>query len=223
MDTTKGPRTAYAVVLATGAQHRHLDVPGEKELAGRGISYCATCDGPFFKNQKILVVGGGDAACDEAMFLAKLTDKLVMVHRRDRFRAQKSLADRVLHSKNIDVRFNTVVEKIHGVKTPMGIEKVGKVTLKNVSTGETHDEEMNAVFIFVGSIPNTGIVPDLPKDEGGYIITDQRMQTSVPGLFCAGDVRATPFRQLVVAAGEGAIAAHSAAQYIDDILGEAYL
>lgn len=222
LETTKGPLTAYAVILATGAQHRLLDVPGEKELSGRGVSYCATCDGPFFKNQKMLIVGGGDAACDEAMFLAKLTDKLVMVHRRDRFRAQKSLADRVLHNKNIEVRFNTVVEKIHGVKGPTGIEKVGKATLKNVDTGETYDEEVNAVFIFVGSIPNTGLVPDLPKNDGGYLVTDQKMATSEPGLFCAGDVRATPFRQLVVAAGEGAIAAHAAAQYIDEILGEAY-
>lgn len=222
LETTKGPLTAYAVILATGAQHRLLDVPGEKELSGRGVSYCATCDGPFFKNQKMLIVGGGDAACDEAMFLAKLTDKLVMVHRRDRFRAQKSLADRVLHNKNIEVRFNTVVEKIHGVKGPTGIEKVGKATLKNVDTGETYDEEVNAVFIFVGSIPITGLVPDLPKNDGGYIVTDQRMATSVPGLFCAGDVRATPFRQLVVVAGEGAVAAHASAQYIDEILGEAY-
>jgi len=108
--TTEGVRTAYAVILATGAQHRFLGVPGEKELSGRGVSYCATCDGPFFKNRKMLVVGGGDAACDESMFLAKLTDRIVMVHRRDRFRAQKSLADRVLRSPNIDVRFNTVVE-----------------------------------------------------------------------------------------------------------------
>jgi len=171
----------------------------------------------------MLVVGGGDAACDESMFLAKLTDRIVMVHRRDRFRAQKSLADRVLRSPNIDVRFNTVVEKIHGVKTPMGMEKVGRVTLKDTLTGKTYEEDTDAVFVFIGTIPNTGLVPDLPKDEGGYILTDQRMQTSVPGLFCAGDVRATPFRQLVVAAGEGAVAAHSAAQYIDDILGQAYL
>jgi thioredoxin reductase (NADPH) len=222
LETTKGPLTAYAVILATGAKHRLLDVPGEKEYSGKGVSYCATCDGPFFKKQKILVVGGGDAACDEAMFLAKLTDKIVMVHRRDRFRAQKALAERILHNPNIDVRFNTVVDRIHGVKTPLGTEKVGKVTLKRVDTGETYEEDFAAVFIFVGSIPNTSVVPDLPKDEGGYVITDQRMATSVPGLFCAGDVRATPFRQLVVAAGEGAIAAHSAAQYIDEIQGEAY-
>ncbi len=222
LETTEGRLTASAVILATGAKHRTLGVPGEKEYSGKGVSYCATCDGPFFKKQKIVVVGGGDAACDEAMFLAKLTDQLVMVHRRDRFRAQKSLADRVLHNPNIKVKFNTVVERIHGGKNALGIEKVNKVTFKRVDTGETWDEEAAAVFVFVGSIPNTGLVPDLPKDEAGYVVTDQRMETSLPGLFCAGDVRATPFRQLVVAAGEGAVAAHSAAQYIDELRNEAY-
>jgi thioredoxin reductase (NADPH) len=222
IETTKNPITAHAVVIATGAKHRTVGVPGEKEYSGKGVSYCATCDGPFFKNQKILVVGGGDAACDEAMFLAKLSDKLVMVHRRDRFRAQKSLAERVLKNPNIDVRFNTVLEKILGTKNAMGIEKVGKVVLKNVETGETVEEEMAAVFIFVGSDPNTAFIEDVKKNPEGYIVTNQRMESSVPGIFAAGDCRDTPFRQLVVSAGEGAIAAHSAAQFIDELLGEAY-
>lgn len=222
VETSAGVLTSYAVLIATGAKHRMLGVPGEKELAGKGVSYCATCDGPFFKNQKILVVGGGDAACDEAMFLAKLSDKIIHIHRRDRFRAQKALANRVLNNPHIQVRFNTVLERIHGIKNPMGIEKVHKVTLKQLDTGKVYDEEVAAVFVFIGSDPNTGFIEGVEKDENGYILTDQRMQTNIPGLFCAGDSRATPFRQIVVAAGEGAIAAHSAAQYIDELLGQAY-
>lgn len=211
-----GTIRAQAVILATGAKHRTLDVPGEAQFSGRGISYCATCDGPFFKGKKMFVVGGGDAACDEAQFLAKLSDKIVMIHRRDRFRAQKSLADRVLHNKNIEVRFNTRMLEIKGDK------KVSSVVLENLETKQTYEEETDAVFVFVGSIPQTALVPETEKDESGSIITDQRMESSITGLFVAGDVRATPFRQVVVAAGEGAIAAHSAAQYIDDIRGEAY-
>ncbi|MDR3200913.1 MAG: thioredoxin-disulfide reductase [Spirochaetales bacterium] len=217
LTTSKGVFTSYAVILATGAKHRLLDIPGEKELAGRGVSYCATCDGPFFKNQKILVVGGGDAACDEAMFLAKLTDKVVMIHRRERFRAQKALAERVLKNKNIEVRFNTVLEEIKGKANDKGIEKTASGIFRRTDTGERYEEEINAVFIFAGTIPETALVPQLDKDEGGYIVTDERMETSLAGLFCAGDVRATQFRQLIVAAGEGAVAAHSAAQYIDDL------
>src|SRR6056297_2952519 len=216
VETSKGTYTTYAVILTTGAQHRKMNVPGEKEFAGRGVSYCATCDGPFFKNKKMLVVGGGDAACDEAGFLANLTDKVIMIHRRDRFRAQKSLADRVLKNPNIEVRFNTIVKEIKGDM------KVNSVILENVETGENYEEDMEAVFVFVGSIPQTGLIPDLPKDEAGYVLTDQNMETDTKGLYAAGDVRATPFRQLVVAAGEGAVATHCASQRIDAIKGEAY-
>ena len=217
LTTGKGDLTAPAVILATGAKHRMLDIPGEETFAGRGVSYCATCDGPFFRNQRILVVGGGDAACDEAMFLSKLSDQIVMVHRRDRFRAQKALGERVLANPKIDVRFNTTAEEI------LGGDKVKEVILKNTETGETVTEPFAAVFIFVGSLPQTGLVPDLPKDDGGYIITNQKMETSEPGLYAVGDLRATPSRQVVVAAGEGAIAAHCASQYIDEINDEAYV
>jgi len=222
LNTSEGELTAYSVILATGAKHRTLDVPGEAELQGRGVSYCATCDGPFFKNQKILVVGGGDAACDEATFLSKLTDKLVMVHRRDRLRAQKSLAQRVLNNENIDVRFNTVVKEIHGKPGMMGMKKVGSVTFENVETGEEYTEDMDAVFVFIGSIPQTGLLPFVEKDEAGYIRTSEVMETSVSGLFAVGDVRTTPFRQLVVAASDGAIAAHTASQHIDELLDQKY-
>lgn len=222
LSTSEGDLSAYTVVLATGAQHRTLDVPGESELQGRGVSYCATCDGPFFKDRKMLVVGGGDAACDEAQFLSKLTDKLVMVHRRDRFRAQKSLAERVLSNESIDVRFNTVVKEIHGKPGMMGLQKVGSVTFQNTETGAEYTEDMDAVFVFIGSIPQTDLVPFVDKDDAGYIYTDEHMETSVEGLYAVGDVRTTPFRQLVVAASDGAIAAHSASQYIDELMDQRY-
>jgi thioredoxin reductase (NADPH) len=220
--TSEGEITTYTVVLATGAKHRTLDVPGEVELTGRGVSYCATCDGPFFRNKKILVVGGGDAACDESTYLSKLTDRVVLVHRRDRFRAQRSLAQRVERNPNIEVRFNTEVEEIHGARNAFGIEAVSEVRLRNNATDETYREEFDAVFVFIGSIPQTDLAQSVEKDEAGYIVTNQRMETAVPGLFAVGDVRATPFRQLVVAAGEGAVAAHAAAAHIDELLDRAY-
>jgi thioredoxin reductase (NADPH) len=218
IETGDGPVQAKAVIVATGARHRHLDVTGESEYAGRGVSYCATCDGPFFKGKRMVVVGGGDSACDEAMFLAKLADKVIMVHRKDRFRAQKSVAARVLANPNIEVRFETVVEEIKGEKS------VTAVSLENLKTGELYSEPASAVFVFVGSIPQTGALPaDLAKDETGSIVTDDRMETNIPGLFAAGDVRATPFRQVITAVSDGAVAAHCAAQYIDEIEGQAYL
>jgi thioredoxin reductase (NADPH) len=216
--TDDGPVTSLTAILATGAKHRTLEVPGEKELTGRGVSYCATCDGPFFKGQPMMVVGGGDAACDESAFLAHLSDSVLMVHRRDRFRAQKALSERTLRNPHIQVRFNTELKAIHGDG------KVQGVSLLDNKTGKIYDQKTSAVFVFVGSIPQTEVVRELgvKLDEGGYVLTDQRMQTNIPGLFAAGDVRATPFRQLVVAAGEGAIAAHVAAQYIDELKGDAY-
>jgi len=218
VDTGDGPIEAKAVVAATGAKHRHLDVKGEMEFSGRGVSYCATCDGPFFRGKPMLVVGGGDAACDEVMYLSKLTDKVLMVHRKDRFRAQKALAARVLGNPKIEVRFDTVVEEIKGTKA------VESVVLRNVKTGETVEVPMSAVFIFVGSIPQTASLPaELAKDESGSIVTDDRMETSIRGLFAAGDVRATPFRQVITAVSDGAVAAHCAAQYIDEVEGKAYL
>jgi thioredoxin reductase (NADPH) len=206
-DTLRG----FAVIVATGAKHRILDVPGEIEFTGRGVSYCANCDGPFFKGKKVFVMGGGDAACDEAQFLSRLASQVVLVHRRDRFRSQKALAERVLRNPHITVRFNTRLLEIRGANT------VSSVLLENILTGESYEEAGDGVFIFVGTIPQTSLVPSVEKDENGYIITDQEMAASIPGIFCAGDVRACPFRQVVVAAGEGAVAAHSAVAYIDRI------
>ena len=200
--------SAPAVILAAGARHRTLNVPGEEEFAGRGVSYCATCDGPFFKNKKIVVVGGGDTVCSEAQYLSGLTSQVILVHRRDKFRAQKILADRVFKNPNIEVRFNTVIKEIRGQ---------GKVTSVVFETRDrgVYDEPADAVFVFTGVLPQSALVPDAEKDESGYVITNQNMASSMPGLFAAGDVRSSPFRQVVVAAGEGAVAAHSAALYIE--------
>jgi len=216
VETSDGPVTSWTVVLSTGAKHRHLGTPGEEKFSGRGVSYCATCDGPFFKNKKMLVVGGGDAACDEASYLANLTDKVVLIHRRDRFRAQKVLADRVQKNANIEVRLSHTLEGIQGD------DKVKKVVLKKADSGETYEEDFDAVFIFIGSDPQTSMVPELEKDDAGYLVTDQNMETTLKGFFVVGDVRSTPFRQVVVACGEGAVAAHMAAAHIDDIKGEVY-
>ncbi len=219
LETDKGTLTTPTVILATGAVHKSLGVPGEAELAGHGVSYCATCDGPFFKAKRMLVVGGGDAACDEAMYLAHLASGVLMIHRRDKFRAQKSLAARVLANPKIEVRFNTELRRIEGDKL------VSKVKLFNNATQKEYEEQVSAVFIFIGSDPKSGLASSLgvPLDDVGYVKTNERMETSVPGLYAVGDVRASPFRQLVVAAAEGAIAAHAAGQYIDELKGEKYL
>ncbi len=209
-----GTRKAPAVIIATGAKHRLLGIPGEKEFTGRGVSYCATCDGAFFKGKKIIAAGGGDAACDGAQYLSRLSGQLILVHRRDRFRAQQALADRVLRNKNIEVRFNTVIKEIKGDK------KVSSAILECES--KTYEETADAVFIFAGTSPQSWLVSGesgglkVELDGGGCIISDQKMAASVPGLFVAGDVRSGSFRQVIVAAGEGAVAAHNAAAYIDD-------
>jgi thioredoxin reductase (NADPH) len=214
--TTEGPVEAEAVIVATGAKHRKLGVPGEERLVGRGVSYCATCDGPFFKGRRILVVGGGDSACDEAMYLSNLSDKVTMIHRKDRFRAQKALAERVLSNPRIKVSFDTVAEEI------LGTNKVESVRLRNLATGAVEERGFDAVFVFVGSDPTTGVVSASVLDENGYISTDERMETSIPGLFAAGDVRVSPFRQVITACSDGAVAAHAASQYIDETRGAAY-
>lgn len=209
--------TAYAVLLATGAKHRELGCKGEKEFQGRGVSYCATCDGPFFRDMEMFVIGGGDSACDEAMFLSKLASKVTLVHRKDRLRAQKAVAERVLNNPKIEVKFNTVLEEICGETV------VNKVITKDIITGELSEHNSAAVFIFIGSIPQTDSVPEGTElNEAGYVSTDQSMETAVKGFYCAGDVRDTPFRQVVVACGEGAIAANSISEYIDILKGQEY-
>ena len=206
---------AKAIILATGAEHRKLGAPGEDAYFGRGVSYCAVCDGPFFRGKRVAVVGGGDAACDEAECLSRIAESVVMIHRRDAFRAQKAIAQRVLANPAIKTVFNAVVEEIRGGQNGA----VSSVILKDTRTGELSTLDCAAVFIFVGMEPRSEIAAAIrPKaakrDESGYIIADERMETSVPGIFAAGDARKKPFRQVITAAADGAVAAHSAAEYI---------
>ncbi|MCL2184545.1 MAG: thioredoxin-disulfide reductase [Treponema sp.] len=204
---------APVIIIATGAKPRLLEIPGEAAFTGRGVSYCATCDGHFFKGKKIFVVGGGDAACDEARYLANLTTKVILIHRRDSFRAQKALAARTLENPNIEVRFNTVIKEIKGE------QKVKTVVLQKTDNSDSYEEDADAVFIFAGTVPQTSVINNLEieKNEDGYIIVNQKMETSIEGLYAAGDVRAGAFRQVVTAAADGAIAAHNAAKFIDQM------
>lgn len=199
---------SYSLLIATGAEHRKLGVKGENELEGRGVSYCATCDGPFFKGRTIFVIGGGDSACDEAMYLSTLSDKITLVHRRDTLRAQKAVADRLLSNPKINVIFNSVVKEIKGEGRVQSIE------LENTVDGSVTEYSCDAVFIFAGMNPVTELVDMLPKDEGGYIKTGEDMGTLFPGMYAAGDIRSKSFRQVVTAVSDGAIAAHSAGEYV---------
>lgn len=208
IETIKEKYLGYTVLIATGAGHRKLNVKGEMELEGRGVSYCATCDGPFFRNRKIFVIGGGDSACDEAMYLSTLSDDITLVHRRDELRAQKAVADRLLANEKVKVLFNSKVKEIKGEGRVQSIE------IENVQTGDVTEYPTDAVFIFAGMNPVTELVEMLPKDEAGYIKTDDNMQTLIPGMYAAGDIRSKSFRQVVTAVSDGAIAAHSAGEFV---------
>lgn len=198
---------APCLCLATGAFHKNLGVPGEAEFTGRGVSYCATCDGPFFRNKKIVVVGGGDSACSEAVYLSTLSKDVTIIHRRNEFRAQKAVVDKML-AAGVKPVYDTVLKEIKG-----GM-KVESLVIENVKTGEQSELACDAVFIFAGMVPQTELVDMLPKDGNGYIVTDETMATSMPGLFAAGDVRSKSFRQVVTATADGAIAAHSAYEFL---------
>lgn len=198
---------APCLCLATGAFHKNLGVPGEAEFTGRGVSYCATCDGPFFRNRKIVVVGGGDSACSEAVYLSTLSKDVTIIHRRNEFRAQKAVVDKMLVA-GVKPVYDTVLKEIKG-----GM-KVESLVIENVKTGEQSELACDAVFIFAGMVPQTELVDMLPKDGNGYIVTDETMATSMPGLFAAGDVRSKSFRQVVTATADGAIAAHSAYEFL---------
>ena len=196
---TLSPRS---VIVATGASPNQLGVPGEKELTGKGVSYCAVCDGPFFRDQEVAVVGGGDSAVQEALFLTKIVKKVYLIHRRDELRAIKLLQERALSEPKIQPVWNSVVEKINGS------DQVESLSLLNRETGEHSSLSVQGVFIFVGIQPNTSFLKNLLKtDERGFIITDEWMRTSVQGIFAAGDCRAKPLRQISTPVGDGACAA----------------
>ncbi len=216
LKTDKGEFKSYTLVIATGAAHRKLGIPGEKELTGMGVSYCATCDGPFFKNRKVVVIGGGDSACDEATYLATLASEVTIIHRKSSLRAQKAVADKVLNNPKIKVIFNTVVKEIKGKY------KVDELVLENTETKEESTLKADGVFIFIGMIPQTDLVEMLPKDEGGYIKTNENMETAIKGMYCVGDIRSKLFRQVVTATSDGATAAFSAGLYIRELKNEVY-
>jgi len=204
--------TSLAVIIATGASPRKLGVPGEDTFYGRGLSSCATCDGPFFRNRVVAAVGGGDTAVQESMFLTKFAKKVYLIHRRDQLRAARILQERAKANDKIDFIWDSVVTNISG------LTNVEKITIRNVKTDETSDLPVDGCFIWVGIVPNTEFIGNsVEVDASGFIVADAHMQTSLPGVFAAGDVRNTPLRQVASAVGDAAIAALSAEHYIENM------
>lgn len=203
---------AKSIIIATGASSIHLEVPGEEELAGRGVSYCATCDGWFFKGKEVIVVGGGDSALEEAIFLTRYASKVTIVHRRDEFRAGAILQTRAQENPKIHFMFDTVVKEIKGDG------KVTSVLVENVKTGERTEVPTDGVFVFIGHAPNNEIYQgQLEMDERGYIKVDTNMQTSVEGVFACGEAADGVYKQVVTSAGMGAIAAIAASRYLEEL------
>ena len=199
---------AKAVILATGASHRKLAVPGEEELAGMGVSYCATCDGAFFRKKVTADIGGGDVALEDAIFLSRMCEKVSLIHRRDEFRGAKSIQEQVFSRENIEVVWDTVVERITGT------EKVEALTVKNVKTGEEREISVSGVFVAVGITPASQAFEGLVEMDHGYIKAGEDCCTSCPGIFAAGDVRTKPLRQIITAAADGANAVTSVERYL---------
>jgi len=208
--TSENEFSAKTIIIATGAQPMKLGVPGEKEFVGRGVSYCAVCDGAFYKNKVVAVVGGGNAAVEEAMYLTKFADKVYLVHRRDELRADKIVQERAFKNEKIEFVWNSIVTEIKGENL------VDTVVLENVKTHEVSDLSVNGVFPYIGIVPNVeNISGQLLQDAGGFIVTDETMATSVEGVFAVGDVRKTPLRQVITAASDGAVGAVYAVKYIE--------
>lgn len=202
-----------SVIIASGAEYKKMGIPGEKELGGRGVSYCAVCDGAFFKGKELVVVGGGDSAIEEGVYLTRFAEKVTIVHRRDELRAQKILQDRAFSNKKIDFKFNTVVNEV--------IEKdgkVGSVLLESTTNGEKEEFNTNGMFVYVGMDPLTKPFTELGiLNENGYIETDDLMRTKVDGIFAVGDVREKSLRQVVTATGDGSIGAQSVQHYLENL------
>lgn len=207
--TLEGDYRAKALIIATGADAVKLGVPGEDKLIGKGVSYCATCDGAFFKDQVIAVVGGGDSALDEGLFLTRFGSKVIVIHRRNQLRASKVLQERAFANPKMAFVWDAVVEEV------LGDDEVKALRLRNAKTGESSLLEVSGVFVYIGHHPNTAPFKGLVSlDERGYVITTDKMETSVPGVFVAGDVRVNSARQAITAAGDGATAALTAEKYI---------
>ncbi|CAD2080214.1 thioredoxin-disulfide reductase [Jeotgalicoccus meleagridis] len=201
-----------SVVIATGAEYKTIGVPGEDLLRGRGVSYCAVCDGAFFKERELYVIGGGDSAVEEGVFLTKYASKVTIVHRRDELRAQKILQDRAFKNDKIDFIWDTELQSINGDS------RVESITLKDKKTGEEYTKDADGVFIYIGMLPLTSPFKDLGiLNENGYIETNEEMETKIPGIFAAGDVREKSLRQIVTATGDGSLAAQNAQNYLEKL------
>ena len=212
LKTKKNEYRARTVIIASGAVHRTLDIPGEQELSGMGVSYCATCDGAFFKDRTVAVVGGGNVAVEDAIFLARVCKKVYVVHRRNELRADRILQERLFACENVEMIWDTVAESIEGS------ENVQALNLKNVQTGEPRRLELDGVFIAVGIVPNSERFGSLIKmDASGYIIAGEDGVTDTPGIFAAGDVRTKNLRQVVTAVADGANAVDSVQRYLNTI------
>ncbi|WYP25763.1 thioredoxin-disulfide reductase [Alkalihalobacillus sp. FSL W8-0930] len=204
---------ARAVIVTTGAEYKKIGVPGEKELGGRGVSYCAVCDGAFFKNRELVVVGGGDSAVEEAVYLTRFASKVTVIHRRDELRAQKILQQRAFDNDKVEFIWNHVVTEIDEEGG-----KVGSVKLKNTKTDEVSEFKTDGVFIYIGLLPLNESVKNLGiLNEEGYIVTNEEMETKIPGIFAAGDVREKSLRQIVTATGDGSVAAQNVQHYIESL------
>ena len=214
--TSTGPVETRTVVICSGAEAKRLGFKGEEEFMGRGVSTCGTCDGPFYRGRTIAVVGGGDTAVKESIYLSKIASKVYHIHRRDRFRAEKILQERIASRGNIEFLWKHTVEEAVGDDSGMT-----GVRVKSVDTGEVRELAVDGIFVFVGIKPNTGFV-ECDKDDQGFIVTNEKMETSVPGIFAAGDCRVTPLRQVVTAVGDAAIAAFRAEEHISELEGRAY-
>jgi len=205
--------TTKAAIVVTGASPKKLGVPGEDEFYGRGVSTCATCDAPFFKNSVVAAVGGGDTAVQEAIFLTRFAQKVYLIHRRDTLRAARLLQERVFANEKIEMVWDSVVTAING-----SMAGVTGVSIKNVKTGQESELKVDGCFLWVGITPNTAFLRDVVQcNDAGFIVVNARMETSVPGIFAAGDVRNTPLRQVATAVGDSAIATFEAARYIEGL------
>ncbi len=210
--TDKGNLETRALILTSGATPRKLGIEGEELLIGKGVSYCATCDGPFYRDQEVALIGGGDTAVEEAIFLTRFAAKVHLIHRRDELRATKLLRERVMALDQVNIVWDTVPTRI------VGDTEVKGVDLKNVKTGKTSHLPVQGVFVFVGYIPNTELVKgQLELDKWGFVVTNNDMQTSVPGVFAAGDIRSKILRQIATAVGEGATAVFAVEKYLESL------
>lgn len=204
--------TTHAIIIASGASPKKLGVPGEDTFYGKGVSACATCDGPFFKDSVVAAVGGGDTAVQESLFLTKFAKKVYLIHRRDQLRAEAILQERALANEKIEFLWDSVLT---GIK---GLTDVEKISVQNLKTGDTKEIAVEGCFIWVGILPNAEFLPEVVElDQYGFIIVDTNMQTSVAGVYAAGDVRSTPLRQIATAVGDAAIAAFSAEHYLQNV------